>query len=419
MKKLISKLAAVLFIVLGAAGALAGCGNREEVLKIYNWGEYMSPDVYEGFSDWYFEKTQKKIKVKYKEFDTNETMLPEISVNKSDYDLVCPSDYMIERMIREDLLQKIDTEIFDIHSEGLFYDGLTDMVKNAFDPELEYTVPYVWGTFGIMYDASKVENPADMDSWGAMFSDKYSKNILMKNSVRDAYSVAQIYNNRQLLSETSAGFTDYGDNYKNALEKIFSEVSDETVSQAKKVLIEQKPLVIRYEVDDGKDDMLSGNTDAKLGLFWSCDAGYVMNDLEIPATGCSASSVVSGNKNLFYSVPKEGSNVWVDGFVIPKYAGNPTAANYFLKYLCETQTAKENMDWMGTSIAVKGAMDLAREELEADEDGFFEGTRAGFKEMYIEMMFPTEEVLSRCAIMRDFGAFNDTLNQMWMDVRTA
>lgn len=418
MKKFISKFLLAIFLVVGALGALTGCGDRSETLKIYNWGEYMSPDVYRGFSEWYLNETGKTIKVQYNEFDTNETMFTEISVNRTDYDLVCPSDYMIERMIKANLLQEINSEIFDVNQAGLFYDGLTDMVQQAFDPGLKYTVPYVWGTFGIMYDASKVTDAADMNSWSAMFSDKYDGTILMKNSVRDAYSVAQIYNNTELLREKSNGFTDYGEQYSAALNDIFSTVSDATVEQARVTLTAQKPLLIRYEVDDGKDDMLSGSTDAKLGLFWSCDAGYVMNDVEIPATGCAKESVVPGNKNLFYTVPKEGSNVWVDGFVIPKTAGNSEAANYFLKYICTTSVAKENMDWMGTSVAVKGAMELAEQELAEDEE-FFADTRDGFKEMYMEMMFPSDEVLSRCAIMKDFGEFNLKLDDMWIQVKTA
>lgn len=418
MKKAVGKIVLCVFLAVSLLCTLTGCGNRAQILKIYNWGEYMNPDVYEGFSDWYFEKTGEKVVVKYKEFDTNETMFTEISVNKADYDLVCPSDYMIERMKKAGLLQKIDGTVLDLNEEGLFYDGLTDMVKKAFDENLEYTVPYVWGTFGIMYDVSKVSNREDMTSWEAMFSEKYHKKILMKNSVRDAYSVAQIYNHTDVLSEASSGFTDYNDDYRAALEGIFSTVSDETVRQAQETLVAQKRHLIRYEVDDGKDDMLSGNTDAQLGLFWSCDAGYVMNDMEVPATGCAAESVIPGNKNLFYSVPKEGSNVWVDGFVIPKYAKNVKAANYFLQYICDTDVAKENMDWLGSSVAVKGAMDLSLEEY-AEDDEFFADTPDGFKEMYLEMMFPTEEVLRRCAIMKDFGDYNFQLDGMWIDVKTA
>lgn len=413
------------------------CDSRDEVLKIYNWGEYMDPEVYEGFEDWYYKETGKTIRVQYKEFDTNESMYTEISVNKSDYDLACPSDYMIQRMINEGLVLELDKTVFDV-DDDVYYEGLASLIRESFDPELKFCVPYVWGTFGIMYDSSKVDDPEDMTSWNAMFSEKYKGEILMKNSVRDAYSVARIYDNTELLSVKSNGFTNYGEEYKTALRSIFETIDNDMIAEARETLVKQKKVLIRYEVDDGKDDMLSGNTSAKLGFFWSCDAGYVMNDTEIEATGCSAGRVIPGNKDLRYVVPKEGANVWVDGFVIPKYSRNPEAANYFLKYLCTAEygeddeeyedyetVAEKNTDWLGASTAVKTAMDNMRayyeeeQENRDDEESFFYDTGDDFYDMYMNMMFPTSDILDRCAIMKDFGKFNFELDGMWIDVKTA
>lgn len=450
MKKRTSIILATVMLCLAFLPLLGGCEKREEVLKIYNWGEYMDPEVYEGFEDWYLKETGKTISVKYKEFDTNESMYTEVSVNKTDYDLVCPSDYMIERMIREKLLLPLDKEIFKLEdAEGneltedeAYYGNLAELVRNSFDKDLAYSVPYVWGTFGIMYDASKVtEDEAEkMRSWDAMFSDDFKGEILMKNSIRDAYSMARIYVSRELLAEKSNGFTDYGDEYKKALESVFNDVNEDSIKSAMNALVKQKKNLIRYEVDDGKDDMLSGATAARLGFFWSCDAGYVMNDTEQEASGCLKERTIPGNKNLMYVVPEEGANVWVDGFVIPKTSRNPKAANYFLKYLCSARideddeewggclVAEKNMDWLGTGIAIREAMDSMREYYEEDEDGFFEdengvfegeGIADGFKEMFLEMRFPSEETLARCAVMKDFGAYNFMLDGMWIDVKTA
>lgn len=425
MKKSISKILVAVLVCAALCCAFAGCGNREQILKIYNWGEYMDPEVYEGFEDWYYEQTGKTIKVKYKEFDTNESMYTEISVNKADYDLVCPSDYMVERMRNAGLLKPLNKKIFTADKE-LYYDGLWDMVNDSVDPGLAYSMPYVWGTFGIMYDSEKVEEEdvADFDSWEAMFSEKYKKKILMKNSVRDAYSIARIYDNTAVLSQKSNGFTDYNADYKQALDSIFKlPDSDEqmraNIAAAYDRLVKQKSVLLRYEVDDGKDDMVNPDSEPKLGFFWSCDAGYAMEE----------------SNTLFYVVPKEGANVWVDCFVIPKYARNEEAANYFLQYLCIATVddsdedfggalvAEKNMDWLGTSIAVKEAMLSVKEQLEADdgsdEDSMFFEAPEGFKEMYLEMVFPPDEVLARCAIMRDFGKFNFELDGMWIDVKTA
>lgn len=389
----------VLFAVVTAFGMFTGCTKREDKLIIRNWGEYMDPEVYEGFEEWYKEQTGKTVKVDYDEFSTNEDMYTQITVSNADYDLVCPSDYMAERMIENNYAQKIDTEIFDIHQEGLFYDGLMEMAVTV-DPENEYFVPYVWGTMGIMYNTEQVSDAEAMKSWEALWSADYSGKILMKDSVRDSYSIAQIYNKRNEL-KAADDYAVYGEHYQALLDSIFSTANAQTIAEAKATLLAQKPLLEKYEVDDGKESMLSGQTDAVLGLFWSCDAGYIMTE--------------EGGQKFMYVVPEEGSNVWVDGWIIPAGAKNAEAANWFLKYICQADVAKQNMDWLGTSVAVKSAMEAAKSELEEET---FEGAVDGFKEMYLEMVFPSEETLRRCKIMRDFGEeMSAALDEMWTEVR--
>lgn len=399
-------------IALSASTVFIGCSPRSEVLKIYNWGDYIDEDLIGEFEAWYVETTGNPIEVQYDTFDTNEDMITRIEVLKSDYDLVCPSEYMAERMINSGLAQKVDKTIFDFTEDGFFYDGLLDMVK-PFDENNDYFVPYVWGTFGIMYDTNYIEaGSEDMKSWEAMWSNKYSKRILMKDSVRDAYSVARIYQNREKLSELSNGFTDYNEDYRAELTTYFSEISDSAIKSAQSALVKQKSLLYKYEVDDGKNDMLAGTTKAWYGFFWSCDTGLIMQE--------------DGGDHFYYEVPKEGSNVWVDGWIIPKYAENTTAANYFLKFISmyegdgEHDYAMTNFDYMGTSMAVKAVMDDAKEMLIEDEDGFFEDREEWFKDMYIDMMFPPEDVLARCGVMRDFGKRRSTdLDSMWIDVKTS
>ncbi|MCX4314406.1 MAG: extracellular solute-binding protein, partial [Clostridia bacterium] len=327
-----------------------------------------------------------------------------IEVRHEDYDLVCPSDYMAERMIKDGLVQKVNTEIFDTFDADLFYDGLAEMIS-PFDKNNEYFVPYIWGTFGIMYDVNKIDAGSDaMKSWSALWSQDYNKHILMKDSVRDAYSVARIYGNRDKLSELSDGFTDYNEAYRAELVKYFSEIDQTLVNEAKTTLLQQRPVLLKYEVDDGKNDMLAGTTEAWLGLFWSCDSGLIMQE--------------DGGDHFYYEVPKEGSNVWVDGWLIPAYSANPDAANYFLKFIYMHEYARINYDYLGNTLAVKSVMDEVKAELESDEDGFFADTYDGFKQMYIDMMFPSESVLARCGVMRDFGkAMNTALDSMWIDVR--
>ncbi len=413
MKRRVVSAALACMLACACVPVTAACAPRDEVLKIYNWGDYIDEELIGDFEEWYAEETGKNITVQYDTFDTNESMIMRIEVLKSDYDLVCPSDYMAQRMITGGLAQKVDREIFDMTADGFLYDGLAEMVE-PFDANNEYFVPYVWGTFGIMYDTNHIDPQSEeMRSWSAMWSDDYSKRILMKDSVRDAYSVARIYGNTQKLSDLSNGFSDYNDAYRNELNSYFTEISDAAIAEAQALLIEQKRKLYKYEVDDGKNDMLAGTTDAWLGLFWSCDAGLIMQE--------------DGGDHFYYEVPKEGSNVWVDGWIIPKYAGNYSAANYFLKFINlyddEHDFAMRNFDYMGSSMAGKTVMEEAKAAFEeddgTDEESVLYGKDPWFKRMYIDMMFPPEDVLARCGVMGDFGKARSTdLDSMWIDVKT-
>lgn len=390
--------------------ALCACAPRSAVLKIYNWGDYIDDSLLDEFESWYEDQTGESVKVKYDTFDTNETMYMRIDTQKADYDLVCPSDYIAERMINEGLAQKLDSTVFDMKTPDAFYDGLLDMVQ-PFDAGNEYYVPYVWGTFGIMYDVDHIA-PADpkLEYWDSLWSGDWQKQtgkkrVLMKDSVRDAYSVAMIYENREALYELSDGYTDYNAEYRKELISYFSEIDEQKIEAAGRTLTEQKSVLYKYEVDDGKNDFLAGTTEAWLGLFWSCDAELIM--------------IEEGGDHFYYTVPKEGSNVWLDGWLIPKYAKNTKAANYFLKFINTHEYAAVNYEYLGSSIAVKSVMDEAKQSLE-DDDEFFADKYDGFKDMYIEMLFPSAETLSRCGVMRDFGVkWSTELDSMWIDVKTA
>ena len=330
-----------------AFSALTACAPRDEVLKIYNWGDYIDEELLPEFEDWYKQETGKNITVRYDTFDTNEDMIMRIEVIKADYDLGCPSE----------------KEQFDNPSPDDMYDGLAGMIE-PFDKDNEYFVPYVWGTFGIMYDVgddrhetSFEPNDPRMKSWEAMWTDFTSggrKRTLMKDSVRDAYSLARLYAGRDRLEELSNGFTDYtNENYRAELESYFTDVTDESIAQAKQTLIEQKKVLHKYEVDDGKNDMLAGTTPAWVAFLWSCDSGLIMQE--------------ESGGHFYYEVPREGSNVWLDGWIIPKYAKNVDAANYFLKFINlyddEYDFAMRNFDYMGSSMANKRVMEDAKADL--------------------------------------------------------
>ncbi len=414
MNKRIIALAAIVVMLVAVTAIFAGCSaDRAITIRIAAPGEYMDSATYNGFADWYYEKTGKKVLVEYNEFDTLENLYTWISIKKEDYDLICPSDYMIQRLDGEGLVQPINDQTRALLNERID-PRVIQMAKESYDPEFKLSAPYMWGTLGIMFNVNSDGKPGlqneldEMNSWDVFWNAKHKDKIFMKDSVRDAYSVAAVYNKRKELRAALGESLNY-DNpaYREILLEIFDRTDDETIKAAEKALMAQKRNVHDYEVDSAKDELLRDSNGKKgyFGLFWSCDAGYIMTGEEDDT-----------NKNLYYTVPEEGSNVWLDAFVIPTYSKNPDLANAFIEYLSETDIGYECMDYAGATTAVKAAAEEYKAMLEEDEDGFFEGTYEGFREMYMEMMFPSDETLKRCAIMKDYGEYNQKLDEMWMDV---
>lgn len=455
-------------IAFCSAFMMAGCSARSEILKIYNWGEYMAEEVIPLFEQWYRDNTGKNIEVRYVEYETNEDMLTQIERKKKDYDLVCPSEYMLARMAKAGLLRELDEttkkavrqnihpQVISLLREAFREEGDDNDENNFLD---KYSVPFVWGTMGILYNVkSDGINDEIVSHWNALWNPEFKTRIYMKDSVRDSYTIAMLKEYEQQLiaaiTYDSDGNAVYGDEYRALLEEIFYRMDDDKIAVAESLLKSQKKLVRAYEVDSAKDDML-GDVDGKknlLGAFWSCDAGYIMSLSETDA-----------NLNLRYIVPQEGSNVWVDSFVIPKYARNPEAANLFLQFLCNYDQFNEendyaldadeyddiaflNMDYIGSTTAVKSSMDSYREYLEwleelttmTDDEAMEELREDGdgeineydyaswqnlkkapeeFFDMYLDMLFPPDDILSRCAVMKDVEEYNAALDEMWLKVR--
>lgn len=283
--------------------------NGEQVV-VYNWGEYIDPDVIDIFEE------ETGIHVIYEEFETNETMYPKISSGAIAYDLVCPSDYMIERMIENDFLQEINFEnVPNIANIGEEYME----ASRQFDPENKYSVPYCWGTVGILYNRTMVDEP--VSSWSILWDEKYADNILMQDSVRDAFGVTLKYLGYSLNSKDR-----------------------DELNEAMELLIQQKPLVQAYVVDQVRDKMI-GN-EAAIGVIYSGEAIYTQRE----------------NSDLEYVIPDEGSNIWFDSWVIPKIAENKENAEKFLNFLCRPDIALMNFDYITYSTPNVAARELIEEE---------------------------------------------------------
>lgn len=405
MKKI---LCVVLVIVLlaGVSASLFACKStpRGEILKLYMPGEYIDEDIFEIFEAWYKEQTGKNVKVVLDEFDAVENIQLAVEGSKADYDLLCPSDYMVEYLIKKGLVIPFDQEIVGSIDNATFKSDYVELIK-LYDPELKYAVPYMYGTLGIVYDKSKTGK--EITSWNSLFGNEYPGKCSVKDSIRDAYAAACLYN----AGASLRGLT--GAAQKAAVQAVFEDTSAETVGKAKNTLLAIKNVEGNvWDIDDIKYEMGANASSVAVALMWSCDAGYVMNDYE-DLDG----KVHSGNRNLWYVVPEEGGNVYIDNMVINKYAKNVDAANYFLKFLCRNDIAKKNSEWAGAVSIVSAVYDELYEEYTEDEDGMFENTPEGWKEMFLETMFPSSETLNRCGVMKDLGDGKTRVTTMWSQIQ--
>lgn len=352
MKK--SMLLSLLFLAVSLSLSACGKGNdtgKNGEVYVYNWGEYIDPEVITMFEE------ETGIKVIYDEFETNEIMYPKIKSEAVTYDLVCPSDYMIQRMIEEDLLAQIN---FDNVPNIKNIDQTYIDQSASFDPENKYSVPYCWGTVGILYNKTMVDEP--VDSWSVLWDEKYADNILMQDSVRDAFGITLKYLGYSLNS-----------------------TNETELNEAKESLIEQKPLVQAYVIDQVRDKMI-GN-EAAIGVIYSGEAIFTQRE----------------NPDLEYVIPKEGSNVWIDSWVVPKNANNKENAEKFINFLCDPEIALMNFEYITYSTPNKAARELVE-----DED---------IKNSTVA--FPDASELANCETYNYLGEDADVLyNNLWKEVKS-
>lgn len=305
---------AALVILVAGAGFFFHLGNKgsvsDEKLIVYNWGEYLDPEVIDIFQE------ETGITVTYEEYETNEIMYPKIMSKAIAYDVVCPSDYMIQRMRENDLLAEIN---WDNVPNIKNIDPTYMEQSQSFDPENKYSVPYCVGTVGILYNKTMVKE--QVDSWNILWDEKYKDSILMQDSVRDAFAVA----------------------LKRRGYSLNSLVVDELI-QATDDLIAQKPLVQAYVVDQVRDKMI-GN-EAALGVIYSGEALYTQRE----------------NPDLEYVIPKEGTNVWIDSWVIPSNAQSKENAEKFIDFLCRPDIALMNFEYITYATPNKAARELIEDE---------------------------------------------------------
>ncbi len=345
MKKILSILLVV--FIFGAA-ALTGCSNSavseadKKVLNVYNWGEYIDTALLSEF------EANTGIKVNYTNYATNEEMYAKIKAGGTAYDVIIPSDYMISRMIKEDMLEKIETSKLENYKK---ID--TKFLNNTFDPKSEYSVPYMWGTVGIIYNTKMVKEK--VDSWNILWNEKYENKILMFDNPRDAMGIAL----------KKLGFS------LNTTDKA-------QLDQAYNLLVAQKPLIQAYVMDQVFDKMEGG--EAALAVYYAGDA----------------LTMIDNNPDLAFSLPKEGSNIFIDAMCIPKGAKNKEGALKFIDFMSSTQASLKNIEVTGYSTPQKEAYEQLDEEVKNDG-----------------ISYPDSEIIAKCesftTLPDDILSYYDTL----------
>jgi len=356
MKK---KLITFCFITVFLISTLSACGNDtsntekngENTLTVLNYGKYIDEGVLKQF------EAETGIEVKYEEYESPEEMYTKYKAGAIDYDVICTSEYIIQKLISEgEVLEQDYTTLSNY--ENLDKDILT--LAQSYDPNNSYTVPYFYGTVGIVYDTTKVSEE-EVSTWNVLWDEKYENEIIMMNSVRDAFIPA-------------LKLSGYGIN----------EGSEEKLREALGLLDKQFPIVYAYFVDEIGDEMISGN--AQMALIYSGEAAYAMDF----------------NENLAYTIPEEGSNIWIDSWFIPKSCQNEEAAMLFLDYLCGEEAAMANFEYVYYASPITPVVEALDEEVRSNE-----------------AIIPSKESLTKCEI---FTSLDDEktalLNHLWQELKS-
>lgn len=390
-----------LFASAALIAAVCSCSeDRNTVLKVYNWSNYIAEGVVDEFEEWYEQQTGEKVEVIYQVFDVNEAMLSKIEKGHEDYDVVCPSDYIIERMLDNQLLLPLDFKALEAtgtpnyieHNKSPYIRDMFRSINPSIDAN-DYSVAYMWGTTGIIFN-TKYVNAEEASTWDIIRNPKFAGKILMKDAPRDVYGPVLIYLKQK---ELKAG--------QVTLQDLMADSSEESISAVENYLMQCKPGIAGWEADLGKEQMTKER--AYVSLNWSGDAVWAIEE---------AASV---GIELDYVVPEEGSTVWFDGWVIPKYAVNIKAATYFINFMCRPDIAIRNMEETGY-VSANGAAEVLESQIDEAYDpidlSYFFGEAADSVSVD-PILYPDASVISRCALEHDWGEKTEDLLAMWQNVK--
>ena len=329
--------------------------TRSDVtINVYNWGEYISNGT-EGSLDVNAEFTARTgIQVNYTTYDTNESMYAKLASGGGDYDVIIPSDYMVSRMIQEDMLAELD---FANIPNFQYIDK--DFKNPDYDPENKYSVPYTWGLVGLFYNTDYV-TAEEAQSWSLLWDEKYAGKILMFDNSRDSFGIAM-----RLL----------GYSFNTEDEQQWREAAD--------LLVQQAPLVQSYAMDQIFQKMESG--EAWIAPYYSGDAAILVEE----------------NDNIAFSVPEEGTNYFVDAICIPKTSTHKAEAEAYINFLCDPEISYENCSYIGYSTPETAAKEMMDPEITENE-----------------MYYPSEETIANTEVFINLSdTTNQLLDSLWAEVK--
>ena len=424
--------------------------NWEEYIDLGEWDEDEVIDLEDGteifgensmvtdFENWYYETYGQKVKVEYSCFGTNEDLYNMLTLGDK-YDLVCPSDYMIMKLMAEEKVVPFSNSFYDTSIEENYYaKGVSPYIRQTFDENeingeswSKYAAGYMWGVTGILYNPEKITEE-EAGTWNILDNPKFARQVTIKDNVRDSYFAALgILKQDELTSEEFIN----ADTYHEDLLRVMNDVSPETIQEVQDLLQDMKDNVYSFETDSGKADMVSGKVLAN--YQWSGDAVYAMDQAE------------EDDLYLDFAVPKESTNLWFDGWVmlkdgIDEDARKQQVAESFVNFLSRPDNAVRNMYYIGYTSVIAGGEDdntvfdylnwnYGAEDGEEDTAEyplgyFFSGDNSDpdyiitapeeqtRRQLYAQ--YPDEAAIERSAIMQYFDVdASKQINQMWINIR--
>ena len=356
-KRVIYLIVAAMLVSAVTIVGLTGCGSSGsgESINVFNWGEYIDEDLIDEF------ESETGIKVNYNTAATCEEMYAKMKNGGVNYDIVVPSDYMVSRMIEEDMVTPID---FNNVPNAKYIDA--DFQKPEYDPTGDYSVPYQWGRVAIIYNKDMVDEK-DIGSWDLLWNKKYSGEILMFDNSRDAMGIA--------LKRLGASY---------------NTTDEATLKQAAELLKEQKPLVQAYVMDQIFDKMESG--EAAIAPYYVGDYFLMLDELE-----------GDDSINLGYYIPEEGTNLYVDAMCIPKDCKNKSGAEAFINFILDPENMAQNTEFISYSTAETAARDLLDDDMKNNEE-----------------MYPSHDVIASCETYVNLPAnIRELYDSLWVDIMSS